>query len=111
MKFTIFSKLVAGYLAIFLLVIIVSIYVAVQLQKLEQATHSILNIDNRMLDHNKKLTDSLLSQVQYEKKFLIMKDTDFYDRFVAAEDDFNQHFGELISIADDPEAKSLLDKV
>jgi CHASE3 domain sensor protein len=67
MKFTIFSKLVAGYLAIFLLIIIVSIYVAVQLQKLENATDSILNIDNRMLNYNKKLTDTLLSQVQYEK--------------------------------------------
>lgn len=111
MKFTIFSKLVAGYLAIFLLIIIVSIYVAVQLQKLENATDSILNIDNRMLNYNKKLTDTLLSQVQYEKKFLITKDNDFYDRFVEAENDFDQYFGELTSIADSSQTRSLLDKV
>ncbi len=111
MKFTIFSKLVTGYLAIFILVIIVSIFVAVQFQKLEDSTDSILNIDNRMLNCNKKLTDALLTQVQYEKKFLIIKDNDFYDRFVAAENDFDQYFRELISISDSPQAKSLLDKV
>jgi two-component system sensor histidine kinase GlrK len=111
MKFTIFSKLVACYLAIFILLIIVSIYVALQLQKLENATDSILNIDNRMLNYNKKLTDALLSQVQYEKKFLIMKDNAFYDRFVAAENDFDQYFTELFSVADSPQARQLLDGV
>jgi len=111
MKFTIFTKLVAGYLVIFLLVIVVGIYVAVQLQRLEGATNSILSIDNRMLNYNKKLTDTLLSQVQYEKKFLIMKDNDFYDRFVTAEKDFDQNFKELISISDSPQDGSLLDRV
>ncbi|MFH0932830.1 MAG: HAMP domain-containing sensor histidine kinase [Nitrospirota bacterium] len=81
------------------------------MQKLEDATDSILNIDNRMLNYNKKLTDALLSQVQYEKKFLIMKDNDFYNRFVTAENDFDQYFRELISISDSPQAKSLLSKV
>ena len=80
MRLTIFSKLVAGYLAIFILVIIVSIYATVQFQKLEDATDSILNIDNRMLSYNKKLIDALLSQVQHERKFLIIKDDTLYER-------------------------------
>jgi two-component system sensor histidine kinase GlrK len=111
MKFTIFSRLVVGYLVIFFLIIIVSIYATVQFQNLEDSTDSILNIDNNMLSYNKKLIDTLLSQIQYERKFLIIKDNAFYDRFTSAENDFDRHFNELMSIADSPQARNLLDNV
>jgi two-component system sensor histidine kinase GlrK len=111
MRFTIFSKLVIGYLTIFILVIIVSVYTTMQFQKLVIATGSIINIDDRMLSYNKKLTDALLSQVQHERKFLIIKDNTFYDRFVSAENDFDQHFSEVVSVEDSPYATGLLDTI
>ena len=111
MVFNIFSRLVVGYLVVFFLIIIVSIYTTVQFQNLEDSTDSILNIDNNMLSLNKKLMDTLLSQIQYERKFLIVKDNAFYDRFVSAENDFERHFKQLISIADYPQAKNLIDDV
>jgi two-component system sensor histidine kinase GlrK len=111
MRFTIFTRLVVGYLAIFFLIIIVNIYATVQFQKLEDSTDSILNIDNKMLSYNKKLIDTVLSQVQYERKFLIIKDNAFYDSFNAAERDFEQNFKILVSIAESPQARQLLDDV
>jgi two-component system sensor histidine kinase GlrK len=111
MVFTIFSRLVVGYLVIFFLIIVVSIYATVQFQNLEKSTESIINVDNNMLSYNKKLMDTLLSQIQYERKFLIIKDNAFYDRFAAAENDFNRHFKVLISIADSPKTRNLLNDV
>jgi two-component system sensor histidine kinase GlrK len=111
MVFNIFSRLVVGYLVVFFLIIIVSIYTTVQFQNLEDSTDSILNIDNNMLSLNKKLIDTLLSQIQYERKFLIVKDNAFYDRFVSTENDFDRHFKQLVSIADSPQAKNLMDDV
>jgi two-component system sensor histidine kinase GlrK len=111
MVFTIFSRLVIGYLVIFFLIIIVSIYTTVQFQNLEKSTDSIINVDNNMLSYNNKLIDTLLSQIQYERKFLIIKDNAFYDRFTSAENDFNRHFNELMSIADSLKIRNLLDDV
>ena len=99
MRLTIFLRLFIGYLVIFTLLIVVSIYVTTKLQELEDVTNSILNINNRMLNYNKKLIDALLSQVQYERKFIILKDDDLYNNFIAANSDFTQYFKEMTSFA------------
>ncbi len=111
MRFTIFSRLSAGFIVIFILIILTSIYVAAQFQKLEDIPASILNIDNRMLSSNKKLIDALLSQVRYEEKFIILKDDALYDNFIAARNDFDQYSRELMSVADSPRARSLLNDI
>lgn len=111
MRLTIFLRLVIGYLVIFTLLIVVSIYVTTKLQELEDVTNSILNINNRMLNYNKKLIDALLSQVQYERKFIILKDNDLYNNFIAANSDFTQYFKEMTSFADSTHVKSLFDNI
>lgn len=111
MRFTIFSRLSTGFIVIFILIILVSIYVDAQFQKLEDITNSILNIDNRMLSNNKKLIDALLSQVRYGEKFIILKDDALYDNFIATKNDFDQYFKELMSVADSPRAMSLLNDI
>lgn len=93
---------------IFIFTIIASIYVTSQFKKLEDVTGSILNTDNRMQNYNKKLTDALLSQVRYERKFLILKDKTLYEHFEKAKNDFDQYYNELISVADSPQTKNLL---
>jgi len=111
MRFTIFSRVVGGYLVIFILAIIVSIYVTLQFQKLEDVANSILNIDNQILTYDKKLIDTLLSEVQYEKKFIILRDNTLYEHFVAANNDFDQYFKELVHIANTPRFEYLLNNV
>jgi two-component system sensor histidine kinase GlrK len=111
MRFTIFFRLVVGYIVIFILAIIVSIFVTSQFKKLEDVSSSILNTDNQMLNYNKKLTDALLSQVRYERKFLILNDKALYEHFDEAKNDFDHYYNELFSVADSLQAKNLLESI
>jgi hypothetical protein len=68
MRFTLFSRLVLGYLAIFLLVMAVGIYAVYQLRRIQEITRSMLERDRRVLDLGERLSDAALSQARYEKK-------------------------------------------
>lgn len=107
MRFTIFSRLAVGYLALLILVIAVSVYAIIQLRQFNNVTHSILRIDNRIIDYEKKMADALLSQIRYERKFIITKDDALYNQFLLFKSDFDQYLEEALSIADS-QAESLL---
>ena len=111
MRLTIFSRLIFGYLLVVLLVSAVSVYMIFQLMQFKTITHSILNVDHRMEDLIKKLTDSLLSQMRYEKKYLIMKDEALYSQFLLAKDNFIKYLGEIHQIAAPSPPKEVLDDI
>lgn len=111
MRLTIFSRLMMGYLTIFILVMIVSVYAILKLHQLNTGTRHILRIDNRILDYEEKLTDSILSQLRYEKKYIITKDIVLYDHFLLAKEDFNKFLSEVLSIADTSEKRQSLSRV
>ncbi len=105
---TIFYRLIVGYLLIVLLILAVSIYMLFQLLQFESVTHSILEVDHRMEALDKKLTDSLLSQMRYEKKYMVTRDEALYDQFLLAKSDFNKFMAEISGVADNAFQKSLL---
>ncbi len=111
MRFTIFARLIYGYLVIFLLILAVSVYMIYQLAQFEDITHSVLEVDHRMEDLGKKLTDSLLSQMRFEKKFMVVRDEDLYEQFQLARDDFQKYLKEVIYFADTDFQKELLSSV
>src|SRR5919198_4869343 len=78
MRLSLFSRLVLGYLVVFALVMTVSIYAVGELRRIEKITRSILDRDNRVLDYEKRLSDSFLSQIRYERKYTIAKDPSLY---------------------------------
>lgn len=97
---TIFVRMVIGYLAIFIPMIAVSAYAISQLALFHRVTGQILQIDNRMRDYEKKLTDSLLTQIRYERKYFITKDNELRNQFLVAERDFTNQIDEAISVSD-----------
>lgn len=97
---TLFSRLVAGYLAILFVVMAVSVYAIVQLHELNRITRSLLEVDRRILDYEDKLRDTLFSQIRYERKFLISQDKALYDQFFLFQSDFQRDLEEIIAIAD-----------
>ena len=103
MNLTIFSRLVIGYLAIFILTMAVSIYAIAQLQQHEKVTRSILTVDNRLIDYEQKLSGVLLSMIRYEKKYIIIKDDGLYDQFLLAKDDFDKYLDSIMTV-DNPDA-------
>jgi two-component system sensor histidine kinase GlrK len=97
-----------GYFAILSLVILVSAYTLLRLHQLNVGTRHILEIDSRILDHQEKLADSVLSQLRYEKKYVLTKDVLLYEQFVSAKKDFAKLLDELLLIVDTPEKKDSL---
>jgi two-component system sensor histidine kinase GlrK len=110
MKLTIFSRLVVGYLAIFVLVMAMSLYTIFQIGQFNDVTRSVLMVDNRLIDYNGKLSDAILSQVRYERKFFITKDEALYTQFLMSKGEFDQYLQEAVTIADSPSIKASLDR-
>jgi len=90
MKLTIFTRLVIGFTVIFSMVVVAFVYSTYQLKNVNKVTKSVLEVDNRMLDLHKKLTDSFFAQLQYEKKCILLRDFSLFDRFMAAKTDFER---------------------
>jgi two-component system sensor histidine kinase GlrK len=111
MRFTIFSRLMLGYLTVVVLVMAVSVYAILKMRQLNRGTEYILNIDNRILEDQKKLTDAILSQLRYERKFVITRDATFYKQFLSAKGDFDKYLEGVLSVVDTPPKKECLDKI
>ncbi len=110
MRLTIFTRLMMGYLVIFVLVMAVSVYAILRLHEFNEGTRHILSVDNRILDYERKLTDSILSQIRYEKKYVITKDNVLYDQFLSAKGEFNKYLVEGIFMADTSPKRGSLNK-
>lgn len=107
MRLTIFSRLFVGYAALFVLLTAGSVYAVLKLHRLEEIAHSMATASTT-IEIDEKLTDALLSEIRYEKKFVFMGDDTLYDHFLMASGEFEQHHQEALAIADAPEAADLL---
>lgn len=97
---TLFSRLFLGYLGIFILIIAVSVYAVIELRRFNSITRSVLDSDNRVLDYQQKLKDSLLSEIRYERRFIITRDDALYDQFLLFKSDFDLYLEEAMALAD-----------
>ncbi len=111
MKTSILSRMVIGYLAIFIPVAAVSVYAIWQLAIFHRVTSEILLLDNRMKGYQQKLSDSILAQVRYERKYVITKDKDLYNQVVLAEKEVNKCIDEVISMADTAQKRDVLIRI
>ncbi|MDI6753350.1 MAG: ATP-binding protein [Thermodesulfobacteriota bacterium] len=111
MRLTIFFRLFLGYLLIFILVLAISVYAILQLQQFETTTRSIQELDNQVLESEKRLSDSLLSQMRYERKYLVVRDRVLYDQYLLASDDFRKNMDQALLLAVAFPQREILDKV
>lgn len=111
MHLTIFSRLILGYLLIFILVLAISVYAILQLQQFETVTRSIQELDNQMLESEKRLSDSLLSQMRYERKYVILRDRVLYDQYLLASDDFRKNMDQALLLAATLPQREILSRV
>jgi two-component system sensor histidine kinase GlrK len=111
MKFGIFSRSTAGYLMVLLLLGGSNVYA---IWKLAQFNSLILNNhieDTRLIDYEKKMVDSLFSQMRYEQKFILTKDRALYIQFLAAKDDFERMLTEIYSPSASPVYRESFQKI
>lgn len=85
-----------------------SVYAVVQLGSVTDTTRSIINVDNSFISLHKDLTDALLSETRYEKKFLIVQDRALYESFRKSQAEFEQYFKEALLLGVSDEAKAAL---
>ena len=111
MKMTIFSRLTLGYFIIFVIMGIVNAYTLWKLHQINTGTNQIINIDERIVELRKKLSDTILSQMGYEKKFIITKDPIFHAQFLSSETDFNKYLNDAFYLADTPDKTVSLNQV
>ncbi len=111
MRLTIFSRLILGYLLIFLLVAAISGFAIFQLQQFEGVIRSIQEQDNRMVETEEKLSNSLLAQMRYERKYMIVKDRVLYDQYLLASDDFRKYMQQALPLAATASQKEILGKI
>jgi two-component system, NtrC family, sensor histidine kinase GlrK len=78
---SVFARLIIGFLVVLALVSGVSFYALQNLQHFDRITRSILENEMRVGDYEKKLADSLESEMRYEIRYGILKDEALYREF------------------------------
>jgi two-component system sensor histidine kinase GlrK len=111
MRLTLFRRLAFGHMAILIMAASASIYAVFSLRQFTVLTRSIIGVDNRLLEYEGKLRDAVLSEIQYERKFLIGLDKALYDRFRLFNADFNQYLADLTAMTQTPEARAILERI
>jgi two-component system sensor histidine kinase GlrK len=108
MKWSIFARLMTGYLALLVLATGVSVYAIIQLRYVRDVTQSVILVDNPLLELHKNLSDALFSETRFEKKFVITRDSALYDGFLKSKADFEQNLRDATRLADTSDLQALL---
>jgi len=110
-KRSIFFRLMIGYVVVLTLATGVSVYAILQLGQMIDVTHSIILVDNPFIDLHNKLSDALLSETRYDKKYTILRDQALHDTFLEARTQFEQYLKEAARIADTDEMRAVIARV
>lgn len=111
MRLSLFPRFFMGYFFLLILAAGMSIYAIMQLGSVTDVTQSIILVDNALISLHKDLTDSLLSETRYEKKYLIVQDQAIYEGFLKSKSEFDHYLQEARTLSDYPEAREALIRV
>ncbi len=110
MRISIFRRLILGYLFILAAVLAMGFFALYELQQFDKTTRSILNVDYKVIEFKKKLTDSLLSQMRYEGKYMVSKDPLLFQQFLLARSEFRGYLENVIGMMQEDSQKDLLSR-
>jgi two-component system sensor histidine kinase GlrK len=111
MRFGIFPRLTAGYLAVLFLLGASSVYAIIKLVQFNATIVSDYKEEIRMLDTGRRIADSVFSQRRNEQKFLLTRDDVFYGQFMAAKVDFERLLAELKTLSPSPEKNEIYGRI
>lgn len=104
-------RLIIGFTALFAVTTSVSVYSMVKLNQFNKASTYMLELGDRLIEHKERLSDALLSELSYEKKYAISKDPAFREGLVSAGKDFTKHLAGASAIADTLGSKEILENI
>lgn len=104
MRLSIFARLTIGYLLIFSLLAGVSLFFILHHHRLNQVIQSIILIDNELLDYTDQLSDHLLAESGYDRKFVVLKNEQLFENFQRTRGEFNSVLNQALALAGGTEA-------
>jgi len=107
----IFWRMILGYLVVIFLVVAISAYSILSLNKINRLANSILSIDQQVIDIEKKMTDSLLAQAQNEQKYFVTRDESYLNLYLSQQQAFAEHFSQLAPLLSSAEEIALKDRI
>jgi two-component system sensor histidine kinase GlrK len=110
-RVSLFTRLFLAYFFLLILAAGMSMYAIVQLGRVTNVTRSIILVDTPLMGLHKDLTDALLSETRYEKKYLIVQDRALYDGFEKSRGEFEHYIGEARHMTIPRELEEALNKV
>lgn len=110
-RLTIFSRVILGNLAILVIAMGVSVYAIVQVDHMNKISHRIIKVHNVVVDLNKEMTNALLSENRYERKFVLIQDQSLYDGFVTSKIDFEKYLNEAAALPNSARVNAVLMRI
>jgi len=107
----IFWRMILGYLVVIFLVVAISAYSILSLNKINRLANSILSIDQQVIDIEKRMTDSLLAQAQNEQKYFVTRDESYLNLYLSQQQAFAEHFSQLAPLLSSAEELALKDRI
>jgi signal transduction histidine kinase len=109
-RFSILSRLILGYIFLLALAAAMSYRFISQLGSVTDVAHSIILVDNSLISIQKDMTDELLSETRYEKKYLIVRDRALYQGFLKSRTEFERNLSEARTLSVSPEVWDALNR-
>ena len=109
LRLNIARKLMLGYSSLLALLVIISVYALLNLNRLNALNASILQTDLPVINASEKMVDAIFAQERYARRYLILGTSDVMDLFLGKKKEFEDLLEQVKST---PEGRHLpVDKI
>lgn len=110
MKFSIFSRLFFSYLLLFSMLVGLSIFFVEHLNEFNHIIKSIILEDTERMEYPSQLSDLLLAESRFDRKYIVLKDDALQESYRQARADFINILNKAKEVAS-PESESIFDEI
>ena len=94
-------KLMLGFIPLVVLIVLISTFALINLNRLNKISSSILNTDVVVIAASEKMIDAIWSQELYARRYLILKTQDLLELFWERDEEFKQHVAKIRAVPED----------
>ncbi len=94
-------KLMLGFIPLVVLIVLISTFALINLNRLNKISNSILNTDVVVIAASEKMIDAIWSQELYARRYLILKTQDLLELFWERDEEFKQHIAKIRAVPED----------
>jgi len=99
-KLNVLTRLTIGFSTLLIVTTSVSVFSILKLKQINENSVFMLYAGDQMLGYKEQLSDALLAEISFEKKFAISREKQLYARFAEVSLTFSKSLGKAAVIAD-----------